>query len=157
MAKLQIVRNIEWTNKNKICQFLESNYGFPDWKKIPNLGWNLPEITVVLQLFQYYFGITDKSRKNLIFHRFFDFWPWSRNNYVMIPILQFRKSSNFHYLQTQEKNIKFLKLFCRKLANFQNLTICKAIKISRISNLMVNYYIFWVFERFEQTLFISDS
>ena len=31
---------------------------------------------------------------------------------------------------------------CRKLASFQNLTICKTIKISRISNLMVNYHIF---------------
>ena len=39
----------------------------------------------MLQLFQHYFGITDKSRKNRIFHCFFDFWPWSRNNYVMIP------------------------------------------------------------------------
>ena len=36
------------------------------------------------QLFQQYFGITDKSRKTRIFHRFFDVWPWSRNNYVMI-------------------------------------------------------------------------
>ena len=49
------------------------------------MGWNSLDITVMLQLFQYYFGITDKSRKNRIFHRFFDFWPWSRNNYVMIP------------------------------------------------------------------------
>ena len=39
------------------------------------LGSNLPEITVVLQLFQHYFGITEKSRKNRIFHRFFDFSP----------------------------------------------------------------------------------
>ena len=38
----------------------------------------------MLQLFQQYSGITDKSRKNRIFHRFFDVWPWSRNNYVMI-------------------------------------------------------------------------
>ena len=32
-----------------------------------------------------YFEITVKSWKNKIFHRFFDFWPWSRNNYEMIP------------------------------------------------------------------------
>ena len=38
----------------------------------------------MLQLFQHYSGITYKSRKNRIFHSFFDFWPWSRNNYVMI-------------------------------------------------------------------------
>ena len=46
---------------------------------------NSPEITLMLQLFQHYFGITDKSRKNRIFHSFFDFWPWSRNNHAMIP------------------------------------------------------------------------
>ena len=28
---------------------------------------------------------SQNSRKNQIFHRFFDFLPWSRNNYVMIP------------------------------------------------------------------------
>ena len=39
----------------------------------------------MLQLFQHYSGITVKIRKNGIFHRFFDFSPWSRNNYVMIP------------------------------------------------------------------------
>ena len=49
------------------------------------LKWNLPEITAILQLYQHYFGITVKSRKNRIFHRFFYCWPWSRNNYVMIP------------------------------------------------------------------------
>ena len=48
-------------------------------------AWNLPEITVMLQLFQHYFGITVKIRKNGIFHGFFDFSRWSRNNYVMIP------------------------------------------------------------------------
>ena len=37
------------------------------------------------QSFQNYFGITLKIRKNQIVHRFFDFSPWSRNNYVMIP------------------------------------------------------------------------
>ena len=39
----------------------------------------------MLQSFQHYFGITVKTRKNRIFHRFFDFWPWFRNNYVIIP------------------------------------------------------------------------
>ena len=62
-----------------------SNYKemYQDIQDLP--PWNLPEITVVLQLFQHYFGITDKSRKTRIFYRFFDLWPWSRNNYVMIP------------------------------------------------------------------------
>ena len=49
------------------------------------LGWNLPEITFMLQLFHHYFEITVKIRKNRILHHFFDFSPWSRNNYVMIP------------------------------------------------------------------------
>ena len=35
-------------------------------------GWNSLEIIVMLQLFQHYFGITDKSRENPIFHRVFD-------------------------------------------------------------------------------------
>ena len=39
----------------------------------------------MLQSFHHYFRITVKIRKNRISHRFFDFWPWSRNNYVMIP------------------------------------------------------------------------
>ena len=39
----------------------------------------------MLQLFQHYSGITEISRKNRFFHRFFDVWPWSQNNYVMIP------------------------------------------------------------------------
>ena len=33
--KFRIVRNIKWTNQIKICQFLESNYGFQIEKKIP--------------------------------------------------------------------------------------------------------------------------
>ena len=49
------------------------------------LAWNLPEITIMLQLFQHYSGITDESWKNRFFRRFSYFWPWSRNNYVMIP------------------------------------------------------------------------
>ena len=39
----------------------------------------------MLQLFQHYVGITDKSRKYRFFHRCSYFWPWFRNNYVMIP------------------------------------------------------------------------
>ena len=38
----------------------------------------------MLQSFQHYIGMTVKIRKNRIFHRCFDFSPWSRNNYVMI-------------------------------------------------------------------------
>ena len=49
-------------------------------------GVNLPDITVMLQSFQHYFGIKVKNRKNRIFHRFSYFWPWSRNNYVLTPI-----------------------------------------------------------------------
>ena len=47
-------------------------------------AWNLPGITMLLQLFRNYFRITVKGRKEQIFHGFFDFWLWSRNRYVMI-------------------------------------------------------------------------
>ena len=41
----------------------------------------------MLQSFQHYFWITVKVQKNRIFHRFFNFRPYSRNNYVMIPMI----------------------------------------------------------------------
>ena len=49
------------------------------------LAWNFPEITIMLQLFQHYSGITDKSWKNRFFHCLSYFWPSPRNNYVIIP------------------------------------------------------------------------
>ena len=39
----------------------------------------------MLQSLQLFYGITVIIRKNRIFHSFFEFSPWSRNNYVMIP------------------------------------------------------------------------
>ena len=96
------------------------------------MTWNLPEITVRLQLFQHYLGITRKSRKNRIFHCFFDFLPWSRNNYVMIPTtwlfpvnftiqnytskLNFEKNKNFvprKASQVRSQNRKTTDLGCR--------------------------------------------
>ena len=44
------------------------------------LGWNLPGITMSLELLHNYFGITVKSRKNDEKFGFFDFCLWSRNN-----------------------------------------------------------------------------
>ena len=32
LAKLRVVRNIKWTKHSKICQFLELNFSFPNWK-----------------------------------------------------------------------------------------------------------------------------
>ena len=73
-----------------------------------------------------------KSR-NRIFHCFFDFWPWSRNNYVMIPTtwlfpvnftlknytskLNFEKNKNFvprKASQVRSQNRKTTDLGCRK-------------------------------------------
>ena len=76
------------------------------------LGWNLLEITVMLQSFHHYFGITVKNRKNRIFHRFFDFTPWSRNNYVMIPTLwqfpgNFTPKTYTSKLNFEKKNFRF--------------------------------------------------
>ena len=56
-------------------------------------------------------------------------------------ILQFRKSSNSHYLETQKNNQISEIVEFQKLENFQNLTICKIIKIPKNSNLMIHYQI----------------
>ena len=37
LVKLWIVRNIKWTNDSEICQFSESNFGFPNWENFRNL------------------------------------------------------------------------------------------------------------------------
>ena len=78
------------------------------------LGWNLPEITVMLPSFQRYIGITVKIRKNLIFHCFFYFWPWSRNNYVMnaTPLwfpVNFTPKNYTSRLNLRKKNFRFPK------------------------------------------------
>ena len=80
------------------------------------MGWNLPEITVMLKLFQYYVGITDKSRENRIFHSFFDFWPWTQNNYVSIPTtwyfrVNFRPKNYTSKLNFKKKNFHSWKGF----------------------------------------------
>ena len=86
----------------------------------------------MLQSFQHYFGITVKIRKNRIFDRFFDVWPWSQNNYVMIPTtwqypvnfapknytskLNFEKKKNFDprkRSQVRSQNRKTTILGCR--------------------------------------------
>ena len=52
-------------------------------------------------------------------------------------IFQFRKSSNFYYLETQKNNQISEIVEFQKLENFQNLTIFKTIKIPKNSNLYV--------------------
>ena len=79
------------------------------------LGWNSLEITVILQSFRHYFGITVKIRKIRIFHRFFYFWPWSRNNYVMIPTtwslpVNFTPKNYSSKLNFQKKKFRFPKV-----------------------------------------------
>ena len=78
------------------------------------LGWNSLEITVILQSFQHYFVNTVKIRKNRIFHRFFYFWRWSRNNYVMIPTTwsfpeNFTAKNYRSKISFEKKNFRFPK------------------------------------------------
>ena len=72
-------------------------------------------------------------------------------------ILKFPKFYNFENHQIsiivkQKKNqiSKIVKF--QKLANFWNLTICKTIKIPKISNLMVNYQICILSVRITKTI-----
>ena len=52
------------------------------------LGWNLPGITMSLDSFHNYFGITVKSRKNDEKFGFFEFCVWSRNNVRIVATLR---------------------------------------------------------------------
>ena len=64
---------------NFFFQYLTYSYSF--------LGWNLLGITMSLELFHNYFGITVKSRKNDEKFGFFDFCLWFRNNVGIIATL----------------------------------------------------------------------
>ena len=116
-----------------VVQSENDHFGMSDgifffWKKkliIVFLGWNLPEITVILKLFQYYVGITDKSRENRIFHSFFNVWPWSQNNYVMIPTtwqfpVNFMPKNYTHKLNFKKKKFPFLKGFSGSVSKSEN-------------------------------------
>ena len=79
----------------------------------------------MLQLFKHYFGITDKSRKNRFFHRFSYFWPWSRNNYVMIPttwqfLVNFTPKNYTSNLNFEKKNIRFPKGLSGSVSKSEN-------------------------------------
>ena len=81
----------------------------------------------------------DEQNQNLpIFGIIYGFPNWKKQ----FQILQFRKSSNFHYWPTQKKNNQSSEIVeFQKLVNFKNLTIRITIRIQKISNLMVNYQI----------------
>ena len=69
---------------------------------------------MILQLFRHYFGITVKIGEIRIFYRFFYFWPWSRNNYVIItPTWQFpvnlTPKNYMSKLNFEKKNFRFPK------------------------------------------------
>ena len=68
----------------------------------------------MLQSFHHYFGITVKIRKNQIFHCFFYFWPWSRNNYVMNSMpwyfpVNFTPKNYTSKFNLRKKNFRFPK------------------------------------------------
>ena len=68
-------------------------------------------------------------------------------------ILQFRKSPNFYYLETQINNQASEIVEFQNLENFQNLPICKTIKIPKNSNLLIHYQICISSVRIIQTIF----
>ena len=65
-----------------------------------------------------------------------------KKNSKNFPHFTISKIIEFPLLTNSKKNQISEIVECQKLANFQNLIICKTIKIPRISNLMVNYHIF---------------
>ena len=66
-------------------------------------------------------------------------------NFTISKIIKFSLLTNLKKNNKISESVEF-----QKLANFQNLTIRKTIKVPKISNL-VNYHIFRVFEQFKQT------
>ena len=87
-----------------------------------------------LPIFEIKLRFSELKKKFLKFPKFYNF----ENNQISI-------------IEKLEKNNKISEIVeFQKLANFQNLTICKTIKILKNSNL-VNYHKFWVFEQFKQT------
>ena len=80
---------------------------------------------MILQSFQHDFGITVKIRKIRIFYRFFYFWPWSRNNYVMIPTtwqfpVIFTPKKYTSKLIFEKKNFRFPKGVSGSVSNSEN-------------------------------------
>ena len=63
--------------------------------------------------------------------------------FLNFPNFTISKIIEFPLLTNSKKNKQISAIVeCQKLANFQNLTICKTNKILRISNLTVNYHTF---------------
>ena len=91
-------------------------------------------------------------------------WKNSENSLIFqfgkIPniyqILKFR-TSNFHYWQIHKIAKVFIIVQFRKLENFQNLTILKAIKIPKIFNLVIYHVCILSFETIKTNVKIRNE
>ena len=113
-----------------------------------SLGWNLLEITVMLQSFHHYFGITVKIRKNRIFHCFFYFWPWSRNNYVMNSMpwyfpVNFTPKNYMSKFNLRKKNFRFPKGVSGSISKLINDHFVMSAGIFFFGRKKVDHSVFW--------------
>ena len=123
LAKFRVVRNIQWTNIYKICQFLEQNFDFPNWKNSRNL-W----IFQIIKFWKFFNFPTCESSKNSRIGKFKKF-----PNLRKFKIAQFGK--------IQRCSIRKIP----KIFNLKNSKILPIWKIPKISN-SIHSSIFWVFK-----------
>ena len=85
----------------------------------------------------------DQQNQNLAIFEIKLWFSRLKKNSKNFPNFTILKINEFPLLTNSRKKYQIYEIVeCRKLGNFQNLTICKTIKIPRILNLMVNYHIF---------------
>ena len=78
-------RNIKLMNKTKICQFLESNFGFPNWKKTPKF-YNFENHQI---------SIIDKLKKNNQSSEIVEFLKLANfDNLIFCKTIKIQKISN---------------------------------------------------------------
>ena len=79
------MRNIKWTNKTKICQFLESNYGFPNLKKNSKFdNFENHQISIIDKLKK-----NNQSFEDVVFQKLANF-----KNLTIYKTIKMRKISN---------------------------------------------------------------
>ena len=147
LAKLRVVRNIEWKNNSKIANFCGQTLILQIEKILKFLNfsiWTIPKTSSL------------RNPKNFQFGKFEKFASWQiqKNSIWKFPeICNLANSKNLHFLKYKKfpKFFNFKKpqiskiLQFRTTRNFQNTAIWKTIKIPRIYN-FINYRIFWMFE-----------
>ena len=173
LAKLQEVRNIEWTINSKIANFWSQTFDFPNWKKISNFLyfsiWTIPKTLKLENSKNLQFGKLKKKSiwklsKIFISENFENcrFGKFQKSPICKIPqICNLENWKNFQcgefekFPISKTKNIPNFAISkkhqiskivqFRRITNFRNTTICKTTKIPWIYN-FINYHIFWMFE-----------